>query len=149
MTFSQLQSVRLLWNAHVKWKHSQHSSIIWLVWLSVRLWTKWLWVRVQLQSLVTVCFRKFVCYLKKRQQTAKQLCVGSPGTQMLYFWWSILLEKCQKAQILCISLFSCYKTYDIIFLPDVDGIHKILWFCSNFKSPGIQTKLVKIQSTFW
>ena len=102
------------------------------IWLSVRLWTKWLWVRVQLQSLVTVCFRKFVCYLKKRQQTAKQFCVGSPGTQMLCFWWSILLEKCQKAQILCISLFSCYKTYDIIFLPDMDGIRKILWSLFQF-----------------
>ena len=25
--------------------------------------------------------------------TAKQLCVGSPGTQTLYFWWPLLLEK--------------------------------------------------------
>ena len=36
----------------------------------------------------------------------KQLSVGSPGTQVLHFWSPFLVEKCQKAQIPCISPFS-------------------------------------------
>ena len=47
--------VRTYSQMHRTYKYSQHSSIIWPVWLndwvSVRLRTKWLWVRVQLQSL--------------------------------------------------------------------------------------------------
>ena len=39
-------------------KYSEHSSIIWPEWLSVRLRTKWFWVRVQLQI--------GMCYFRKR-----------------------------------------------------------------------------------
>ena len=44
-------------------KYSLHSLIIWPVWLnglSVRWRTKWLWVRVQLQSLIIYCLWKWL-----------------------------------------------------------------------------------------
>ena len=37
----------------------------------------------------------------------KQVGIGFPGTQALYFWQPALLKKCKKAQIPCISPFSC------------------------------------------
>ena len=40
-------------------KYSEHSSIIWPVWLSVGLRTKWFWVRVQLQSLKVTYNQKY------------------------------------------------------------------------------------------
>ena len=42
--------------------------------------------------------------------------------QALYFRKPVLLEKCQKAQILCIPPLSCKKKYDVIILGDVDRI---------------------------
>ena len=54
--------VRTYSQMHRTYKYSQHSSIIWPVWLndwvSVRLRTKWLWVPVQLQSL-----NKWICLI--------------------------------------------------------------------------------------
>ena len=57
----------------------------------------------------------------------KQLGCGSPGTQAVYFWRPLWLEKCQEAQIPCISPISCEKIYDIAVLLEVDRIHKKLF----------------------
>ena len=35
--------------------HTRVSNWIYTLWLSVRLWTKWLWVGVQMQSKVNIC----------------------------------------------------------------------------------------------
>ena len=65
LTFRQLYNVDSIWNEYVTWwehtvkctvqistHNTPHSSKVSLVkWLSVHLWTKWLWVQVQLQSL--------------------------------------------------------------------------------------------------
>ena len=52
--------------------------------------------------------QKICMFLQKRDITLpKQLGIGSPGTQALYLWRPLLLEKCQKAQIQCIPSFLC------------------------------------------
>ena len=48
-----------------------------------------------------------ICSSERDMSLQKQISLGSSGTQTLYFWRPILLEKWQKDQILCISLFSC------------------------------------------
>ena len=39
-------------------KNSQHSSVVWPVWLSVRLQTKCLWIRITLLSLILIFLSK-------------------------------------------------------------------------------------------
>ena len=51
--------------------------------------------------------------------------MGLQGTQALYFWQLVLLEKCKKAQIPCTCQLLCWKT-DTIILPEVDRIRKKL-----------------------
>ena len=43
---------------------------------------------------------------KRDIKLQKQLGVGSPGTHAVYFWRPLSLEKCQEAQILCVSSIS-------------------------------------------
>ena len=47
-------------------------------------------------------------------------------TQALYFSQPFLLKICQTAQVPCIALFYCYKTYDIIILPELDRIDNVV-----------------------
>ena len=50
----------------------------------------------------------------------KQFGDGSPGTQVVYFWQPLVLERCQEAQMLCIPHMSRYKINDVIILPEMD-----------------------------
>ena len=59
--------------------------------------------------------------------------MGLQGTQALYFWQLVLLEKCKKAQIPYICQLLCWKT-DTIILPEVDRIRKKLWTLFQFSS---------------
>ena len=56
---------------------------------------------------VTVWLRKFYVSPKKDTILQKKLGVGPPGNKALCFYWPLLLEKVQKAQVPCIPPFSC------------------------------------------
>ena len=85
----------------------------------------------------------------KRDNTLqKQLGVGPPGTQAVYFWQPLLLEKTQEAQISCIPSISCYHHMSSSFYLKWTEFTRKYQFCSNCGSPGIQIKLEQIQNFF-
>ena len=87
VTFRQLYGVDSLWNAYLTWqehnsqmyrtdKYSQHRLTIRPVWLNVwlfvyklsGLWTEWLFVRVQLQSLSIILFAFIIRWIRSNVQ---------------------------------------------------------------------------------
>ena len=77
-------------------------------WLSVRLWTKWLWVRVQLQSRI-VSFTPFCClgnrFSKKHFLGGNNTFFLSGERVMIEIWWRVLTEEgamCKNAWVQCI-----------------------------------------------
>ena len=77
----------------------------------------------------------------------KQFGVGSPGTQLVYFWWPLLLEKCQKAQIPYVSPFSCKKIWHHHFTWSGPNLQEIVNFVPIVGPPG--TKLEHIHNLLW
>ena len=61
----------------------------------------------------------------------KQLSIGSPGAQTLYFWRAVLLKKYKKAQIPCIAPFYLIWTK---FPRNCES-------CCNYWSSGTQIKI--------
>ena len=61
-------------------------------------------------------------------------CNGSLAIQELCFWRAVLLKKCQKAQIPCVSPFLWWKTYDTMILSEMDRTCKKLWALFQVRS---------------
>ena len=75
---------------------------------------------------VTVWFRKFICFFKKRHHIAKTAWHWVPRDPSSIFSVATFTRKCEEAQIPCIPPISCQEIYDIIILTEVDRIHKKL-----------------------
>ena len=68
----------------------------------------------------------------------KQLGVGSSGTQALYFWRPLLLEKCQKAKIPCIPPFLCKELMISLFFLKWTEFTRNCEFFSFVGSQGLE-----------
>ena len=74
----------------------------------------------------------------------KQLGGRSLGTQAVYFWQPLVLEKCQKAQIPCLLIFHVRELMILSFCLKWTELTRNCELCSNCESPETWNKLEQI-----